>query len=184
MSKGDADVQTWVDSEKEVVTDNELGKRFRELGTEQVQKKFNKDYALESKGFPIFDNMGDNFSDVDAVSQHAKYKIVISEKFKWKNPETETFYERQNLFHDNRKMLFLCTQNPKDIRNLPYEEKLIYLSESRVIKIYDNTDGAFGEWVKNNVLPCKDAYVAMCGMLEPVVVELWKRYLTSIHCCY
>lgn len=145
-----------------------------------LQKGFNKAYGLATQGWTIFDGLHDKFSDIDGVSNHDKYKIIISEKFRWYDIERDTIHERLDLEYDKRPVLFLCTQNPKDISKLPYEEKLIYINESKVVKVYDNTNEAFGAWVKENNLGFYFPYQAMRNKSVNEIIDLWLRYIDTI----
>ena len=115
--------------------------------------KLNRDYALSCKGILDFGGLGINgkelnFSDIDGIHTTRKTKIIIEEKYHWKNYTKDAFYIKCEIDNDKRPSILLLTQNPIDIRDKPYEEKIIPRELSKVVGTYDNTNGKFAKFLK------------------------------------
>lgn len=115
--------------------------------------KLNREYALSCKGILDFGGLGINgkelnFSDIDGIHTTKKTKIVIEEKFHWHCYSRDIFFIKQEIDFDKRPSILFLTQNPKDIKNLPYEEKIIEMKDSIVLETYDNTGGKFAKFLK------------------------------------
>lgn len=125
--------------------------------------KLNKEYALSCKGILDFGGLGIdgkelNFSDIDGIHTNRNYKIVIEEKFHWYCYSKDCFFIKQEIDFDKRPSILLLTKNPKDIKNLPYEEKIIEMEKSIVLETYDNTGGKFAAFMKHQRLDLEKLY--------------------------
>ncbi len=117
--------------------------------------RLNKDYALSCKGILDFGNLGINgkelnFSDIDGIHTTKNTKIVIEEKFHWLCYAKDIYFIKREIDNDKRPSILLLTQNPIDIRNKPFEEKIIPMELSKVVETYDNTNGKFSAFMKKN----------------------------------
>lgn len=143
--------------------------------------KLNRDYALSCKGildFGGFEINGKelNFSDIDGIHTTKKTKIIIEEKFHWYNYSRDAFFIKHEIDFDKRPSILFLTQNPKDIKNLPYEEKIIEMKDSIVLETYDNTGGKFADFMKHQRLDLDKLYFKY-GI--NTFLFYWSQYLKS-----
>lgn len=143
--------------------------------------KLNKEYALQCKGILDFGGLGINgkelhFSDIDGIHTTKNYKVVIEEKHHWYCYSRDAYFIKQEIDFDKRPSILLLTQNPKDIRNLPYEEKIIEMENSKVLETYDNTGGKFADFMKHQRLDLEKLY---CNYGINTFLFYWLQYLKS-----
>lgn len=144
--------------------------------------RLNKDYALSCKGILDFGGLGFdgkelNFSDIDGIHTTEKTKIVIEEKFHWYCYSKDIYFIKQEIDFDKRPSILLLTKNPKDIKNLPYEEKIIEMEKSTVLETYDNTGGRFENFLLNRGLKL-NFLCGNCGI--NTFLMLWYQYLDFV----
>lgn len=145
--------------------------------------KLNREYALSCKGILDFGGLGINgkelnFSDIDGIHTTEKTKIIIEEKYHWKNYTTDTFYIKREIDNDKRPSILLLTQNPIDIRGKPYEEKIIPMELSKVVGTYDNTGGKFAKFLKEKDLRFELSNLyGVFGIND--FLKYWDQYLKS-----
>ncbi|MGP1475468.1 MAG: hypothetical protein ACTTJ1_08715 [Treponema sp.] len=114
--------------------------------------KLNREYALSCKGILDFGGLGIDgkelhFSDIDGIHTTKRTKVIIEEKYHWRSYSNDSFFIKDEIDFDKRPSILLMTQNPKDIKNLPYEEKIIEMKDSIVLETYDNTGGKFAKFL-------------------------------------
>lgn len=144
--------------------------------------KLNRQYALDCKGILDFGGLElkgkeIHFSDIDGIHTELRTKIIIEEKFHWNCYSTDSFFIKQEIDFDKRPAILLLTKNPKDIKNLPYEEKIIEMNQSIVLETYDNTNGKFAAFMKHQRLDLEKIY-EKCGI--NFFINCWYQYLDSL----
>lgn len=125
--------------------------------------KLNKEYALSCKGILDFGGLGLDgkelgFSDIDGIHTTDRTKIIIEEKFHWRSYTGETKFLSNEIENDKRPAILLLTQNPVDISNKPFEEKIIPMEQSKVVESYDNTNGAFRAFLRRLRIDIRTLY--------------------------
>ena len=141
----------------------------------EKQKKRITDLALSCKAILSFDNLTENFSDIDAVSTTENDKVVIEEKFRWFDYYKDTYFVRQSeIDFDRRPAIVLCSRNSKDIKN--ETNKIVELSKSVVVMSYDNTKGDFSEWFEKTYPEIKKLS-NLYGSSINTFLFIWKQYI-------
>ena len=146
-------------------------------------EKLNRGYALSCRGIVDFVGLVSNgkelnFSDIDGIHTTKKTKIIIEEKFHWHSYSRDAFFIKHEIDFDKRPSILLLTQNPKDIKNLPYEEKIIEMKDSIVLETYDNTGGKFAEFLKEEDLRFELSNLyGVFGIND--FLKYWSQYLES-----